>query len=220
MTRLMKDPDFRAAQHARAFTDPHIRPINEFIDGLRDRDGRGWAPYVAPHHGGVDAEILSILRDPGPKAHFEKGSGFLSVENDDVTAERQCTLFAANGIPSRVVLPWNGYPWYINAAPDKEQSLAGARVIRELLHQLAAVRIVLLQGNDAQRIWDLVVEEEPDIVSASGVSVHKTIHPSPQALFHRDPEVRSTRRKKQEDTYADIGALLAAHRDPTTGVEG
>jgi hypothetical protein len=37
---------------------------------------------------GVDAPALSISRDPGPKAGGDKGSGFLSVENDDPSAER------------------------------------------------------------------------------------------------------------------------------------
>jgi hypothetical protein len=31
---------------------------------------------------------LSISRDPGPKAGGIKGSGFLSIENDDPSAER------------------------------------------------------------------------------------------------------------------------------------
>jgi hypothetical protein len=62
----MADPIFRAEQHAPALTAPHIAPINRFVDSIRDRGGCRWAPYVAPLHGGVDAQVLSILRDPGP----------------------------------------------------------------------------------------------------------------------------------------------------------
>jgi len=43
--------------------------------------------------GGVDALALSISRDPGPKAGGTKGSGFLSIENDDPSAERMGQFF-------------------------------------------------------------------------------------------------------------------------------
>ena len=60
--------------------------------------GRGWMPYVAPCHGGVDARVLSVLRDPGPKTAEQGGSGFLCIDNDDPTAARQVEAFAAVGI--------------------------------------------------------------------------------------------------------------------------
>ncbi len=54
-------------------------------------------PYVATMYRGVDAPIVAVLRDPGSKAGGVRGSGFLSVESDDQTAERQCRFFAAAG---------------------------------------------------------------------------------------------------------------------------
>lgn len=92
MSRQMADPDFRTAQSSGAHTETHIAPINEFVDRIRDRDGRGWVPYVAPLHGGFDAQVLSILRDPGHATQDGAGSGCLCVENDDPTAERQAVL--------------------------------------------------------------------------------------------------------------------------------
>jgi len=121
MPRQMAFPAFHADQTARAFTAPHVAPINAFVDSIRDRDGRGWALYVPPHHGGVDARVISVLRDPGPATQLGVGSGFISVENDDPTAERMARLFDRFGIPARVVLPWNAYPWYINASPNAAQ---------------------------------------------------------------------------------------------------
>jgi hypothetical protein len=50
----MADPAFRRGQEA-ALRAPHIKPINDLVDALRDQDGRGWVPYVAPMHGGVNA---------------------------------------------------------------------------------------------------------------------------------------------------------------------
>ncbi|MFF1876509.1 uracil-DNA glycosylase [Leifsonia sp. NPDC058230] len=145
----MADPTFRAEQHATAHTAPHIAPINRFVDSVRDRDGRGWAPYVAPLHAGVDARVLSILRDPGPATQDGLGSGFLAIENDDPTAERQMLLFESARITPRQVLPWNAYPWYFNRQPTASELDAGAEVIIELLELLPDLRVVMLQGRDA-----------------------------------------------------------------------
>lgn len=49
MSRKMADPAFRQAQHQHRL-DPHISPINEMVHDLRDQDGRGWLPEVAPMH--------------------------------------------------------------------------------------------------------------------------------------------------------------------------
>ena len=60
----MREPEFRQSQEA-GIRLPHIAPINALVDELRE-EGRGWVPYVAPVYGGVDAQMLSVLRDPGP----------------------------------------------------------------------------------------------------------------------------------------------------------
>lgn len=199
MARQKADPAFHADQATRALTAPHVAPINAFVDSIRDRDGRGWAPYVPPHHGGVDARVISILRDPGPATRLGTGSGFISVENDDPTAERMARLFDRFGIPSRVVLPWNAYPWYINAAPNTAQSKAGALVLLELLELTPEIDVVLLQGRDAEKAWRRAVALEPRLERR--FSVHATIHPGRQALFHPDPAERQRRVSHQEHTF-------------------
>jgi hypothetical protein len=69
----MRDPSFRESQLS-GVRLPHIAPINALVDELRN-EGRGWAPYIAPLYGGIDARMLSILRDPGPAANSETGNG-------------------------------------------------------------------------------------------------------------------------------------------------
>jgi hypothetical protein len=213
MTRRMAETDFREAQEREAATAPHMAPITRFVAAIRDRDGRGWAPGIAPHHGGVDARVLSVLRDPGPATQVGVGSGLLSVENDDPTAERQADLFAEHGIRDRDVLPWNAYPWYINAAPNAEQGRAGAEVLVELLRLLPRLEVVLLQGRDAERIWDRALVLDPAL-PGPGVEVLRTIHPGRQALFHRDPVERARRKAHQETTFARLGTILAT--EPAT----
>ena len=76
----MKDPAFRAEQHAHLH-DRHIALITGYVDNLRPADR--WLPYVAPLHGGVEARMLSTVRDTGKDTLDLGGSGMLSIENDD-----------------------------------------------------------------------------------------------------------------------------------------
>jgi len=92
--RLMKDPTFRQSQLDDVYA-PQVEPINRLGDRLRDPADRGWMPYDAPMYGGVNAQVLLLLRDPGPKTNSGTGfdgSGFLSSENDDATAEPGSTV--------------------------------------------------------------------------------------------------------------------------------
>ena len=149
----MGDADYRADQNAR-LRDPHIEPITDLVDRLREV-GLGWVPYVAPAHGGVNARVVSLLRDPGPMTLGGVGSGMLSTENDDPTAERMSVLFAAAGIAQAEVLPWNAYPWYVNRALTAAERQAGISPLVELLDLAPNISVVLLQGNDAQDSWSV-----------------------------------------------------------------
>ncbi|PPF51231.1 hypothetical protein C5B94_14860 [Clavibacter michiganensis] len=209
MTRRMSDSAFRRSQEDAAETAPHMAPVNAFVAAIREPDRAGFVPRVAPHHGGTDARVLSVLRDPGPKTQEGVGSGFLSIENDDPTAERQAALFAEHGIRDRDVLPWNAYPWFIDRAPGAVEGRLGARVLVELVALLPDLEVVLLQGRDAERIWRYAVELDPDLADGVRYAVLSTIHPSRSSLFHPDPAVREARTADQVATYRRVGALLA-----------
>ncbi|WP_019064683.1 uracil-DNA glycosylase [Streptomyces prunicolor] len=207
MVRRMADEAFRDEQESGRYA-PHVRAINEMVDELRDQDGRGWMPYVAPWHGGVDARVLSILRDPGPKTQDGSGSGFLCVENDDATAERQCTGFAEAGIDARDTTPWNAYPWYINRAPNAEERRAGVTVLARLLGLLPRLEVVLLQGVDAQDSWRRLEKTHPELVREARYEVVHTYHPGRQALWSPDPAVRAAREQQRHDSYQQVAQAL------------
>lgn len=208
MARQMRDDAFRRGQHAHHM-DPHIAPINNFVLSLRDPGEDRWVPEVAPLHAGVDAVVLSVLRDPGPKTQAGSGSGFLCIENDDPTAERQCQLFAAHGVSPRLVLPWNAYPWYINRAPNAAEREAGAGVLVDLISLLPDLRVVLLQGNDAADVWRRVVKRQPSLLAERGIDVVESIHPGRQALWTPDEAVRQARIEKQRVAFERVAAALA-----------
>lgn len=203
----MADPAFRADQWHRRF-DAHIAPINRYVDEIRGL-GHGWAPYVAPLHGGVEARVLSILRDPGPATQDgDSGSGFLCVENDDPSAELQCDLLKHAGLAARDLLPWNAYPWYINRKPSTAELLLGLPTILELLKLGPAIQVVVLQGGDAQASWKLLRRHYPLAMRTRRLSVVETYHPSRQALFTPDPAEQERRRLRRFEAFREVAGAL------------
>lgn len=189
MPRRMADSEFSDEQWQHRY-DEHIAPINRFVDELCHNS---WVPYVAPMYGGVNARLLSVLRDPGPKTKKDGGSGFLCIENDDPTAERIGKLFKNAGIDARDVLPWNVYPWYINRKPKSIEIQDGIEPLKHIIDLLPALRVVMLHGGDAHKGWRILIRHYPNLVPARGLHVIETYHPSPQAFRHPDKGERERR---------------------------
>jgi hypothetical protein len=109
MARRMSERSFLADQRANVYA-AHVEPVNRLADELTNAGTGRWVPYVAPHHGGTTAAVLSLLRDPGPMTNDQggrSGSGFLSSENDDPTAQRFTALLERVGLESGQITPWN-----------------------------------------------------------------------------------------------------------------
>lgn len=214
MTARMRDPDFRAAQRDGLHL-PHIEPVNRLVDHLAGH-GRGWLPHIAPVHGGTNARLLWILRDPGPAVADPEnyGTGFLCVENDDPTAHRLCDLLELACIDVGDTIPWNAYPWYVNRAPTVTELRAGVPPLRRLLRTLPALEVVLLLGKHAERSWSLLAADHPELAGA--VSVLTTRHPGRQA-FIGTPEQRAQWRTQQEDVIEHAGDLLRSSVDKQPG---
>jgi hypothetical protein len=204
----MADPVFREHQRAHR-KDTHIAPINDFVATLEEPEGRGWVPEVAPLHGGVDATVLSVLGDPGPKTREGKGSSFLCIENDDPTAERQWDLFNEFQIPVRKVLPWNAYPWYINRAPRAAEREQGGAFLADLIGLLPDLLAVLLQGNDAVDTWRRLEKARPSLLSQNKFEVVESTHPGRQALWTADHLQREARIAKQRKAFERVAVVLS-----------
>lgn len=205
--RRMADKSFREQQWAGRY-DAHVRPVNELVDRLRDVE-RGWLPYVAPCHGGVQGRILSVLRDPGPMTREDGGSGLLCIENDDQTAERQATAFAEVGVDPRDITPWNAYPWYINRVPTAAELGAGVAPLVAVLELMPRIRVVLLQGRQARDAWKRLRREHPELERDRGLAVLDTYHPSRQALWHPDLQERERRERNRREIYREVARVLA-----------
>jgi len=206
----MRDPQFRQ-QQVDGLRAPHIAPVNVLVDELIDPSGRGWVPYVAPVYGGVEARLLNIHRDTGPKTHSQHGgSGFLCPENDDASAERFATLLDNAGIPVSETLSRNAYPWYINRKPRAAELKAGVEPLRRLLGLLPRLRVVMLHGRDALAGWRRLERRHHDLVRR--LEVVPTYHTSNQA-FIGPPEVRAARMAALREAFARTARTL---QDPAT----
>jgi hypothetical protein len=99
-------------------------------------------PLFDPAEAGMTAKVLIVLEAPGPMTNVgnsRPGSGFISVDNDDRTAESSWKHRVAAGLDETMTLDWNIVPWYIGVAGDEtrkpnQQELAdGVDDLRELI---------------------------------------------------------------------------------------
>lgn len=186
--------------------DGHIAPLNMLVDELC---GAGKVPYIAPIYGGINAKLLSILRDPGPKTQLEdNGSGFLCLENNDATAEKMCELIAEAGIDVSEMVTWNAYPWYINRAPNAAEIKAGIEPLKKLIDLLPNLQVVILHGGAAHNSWKRLTRSFPNIVEDRRLYVIETYHTSRQAFWHREEEVREARRRHLRDSLHEAASIL------------
>jgi hypothetical protein len=73
------------------FDAPHIAPLTDFVRRLRAERG-GAVPWFDPTEAGADARILLLFENPGRRADAAQGSGFISADNDDKSAEKHVGL--------------------------------------------------------------------------------------------------------------------------------
>jgi uracil-DNA glycosylase len=136
---------------------PHVAPLTEFVRRLRA--AHGGVPWFDPTEAGIEAPILLLFENPGRRADAAQGSGFISADNDDKSAENMWRFFREAGIDRRRdIVAWNIVPWYLGddrkigevRASDIEQARSA---LHELLRLLPQLRVVVLFGRKAQAGW-------------------------------------------------------------------
>ncbi|SFI63954.1 Uracil DNA glycosylase superfamily protein [Albimonas pacifica] len=148
--------------------------LTRYVEKLRAA-GEGFVPDFDPLDGGVDARALFLLEKPGPMTDAEGtkrvGSGFISRDNDDPTAEAIFTFMDEAGWDRRETLLWNVMPWWNGRvkfdAAERRRGLATLGELRALLPRLETVVFV---GGQAARAKPLVENW--------GVRILECAHPS------------------------------------------
>lgn len=145
-----------------------------YRDKLRSY-GCGEVPSFDPMNGGISSQLLFLFEKPGPMTSSEGtqlGSGFISPDNDDPTAEATFNFIASSGIPREMAVFWNIIPWWNGTRDVKPEELdKGLSELCNLVAILEKLRVVVLVGRKAQRAEDFLLEKE--------IPFLKSPHPSP-----------------------------------------
>ena len=170
--------------------DDHIAPLSNWVRRLRQRLGpSAIVPWFDPMDGGTEATVLWLLEAPGPKATRERGgSGFISCNNDDRTAENTWSTRVDAGLERRRALHWNAIPYYLGSETKirafNSADVADVRgLVAELLSLLPRLEVVILGGNAASSVWaDARPQHHAEVITCP--------HPSPTNLNTR-PHLRT-----------------------------
>ncbi|MGN9789696.1 uracil-DNA glycosylase [Streptomyces sp. OZ13] len=203
--RSLRDPVFLTARLKAVRTGPSVRPLNDWVADLRERLGQGESvPWFDPASGGVEARSLFLLEAPGRTAGGNEaglrrtGSGIISVDNNDPTAQNCWLLRREAGLPYEHSLHWNVVPWYLGTA-DRITTAGRTEVQRavpflhEVISLLPKLEVVVPMGRSAQAGWAAYVARY-----APAVRTLATWHPSPRGLASRPaarPEILRTMRE-------------------------
>lgn len=139
-------------------------------------------PDLAPVGGGTQARILCLLEAPGGKAVGGRGgSGFVSMDNNDQTAQTVFQMTRQASVDRASLLLWNIVPWYVGdeerirgVRPDEVEE--GREHLRQLLKLLPELCVVITLGQPAALGWSTLAPAFPQVTTLT------TWHPSGQAL--------------------------------------
>ena len=174
--RTMKDLSTRE-HRAKMLSEPHISPLTDYVHRLRARDDNEY-PYFDPADGGIDATMAFLFEKPGPmtvpKGRDKRtGSGFISRDNDDPTAEAAHQFFRMAGIERKHTVLWNTVAGWNGTRAIKHQELVNCVAdLQDLFGLLPKLQVVVLVGKKAEKAEALVS-------AISKIDVFKSAHPSP-----------------------------------------
>ena len=135
--------------------DVHVKALSAYVDDLRQRFP-GWEfPDFDPLDGGVNADMLFLFEKPGPMTsplHKRQGSGFISRDNNDPTAEAIFSFMRTAGIDRGRTVLWNTIPgWNRTRTIVSGEVREGIEELKRLLPLLPRLRTIVLVGKKAQR---------------------------------------------------------------------
>ncbi len=188
--RSLGMPGAAAARRA-LLAAPHVLPLAQHVAGLRAAQPALTFPDFDPLDGGTEAEILLLLEKPGPMtAPGRGGSGFVSRDNDDPTAEAVFRFTQEAGLHRRRTAIWNVVPgWNGTIRVPVGELREGLRALDDVLPLFGRLRAVVMAGRSAQRAAPML--------GPRGLRLLASAHPSPQ--------VRASR----PETWRDIPRIWA-----------
>ncbi len=175
--RSLRDPAEIARRRAMLHL-PHVAPLASFVEGLRIERPNLQFPDFDPLDGGVAADTLFLLEKPGPTTCAPGGSGFVSRDNDNQTAEAIFRFMREAAVPRTRAALWNAIPgWNGTIRTSGAERRDGLRALEALMPLLPRIRTVVLVGGTAHGATAFFENRR--------LSVFKSAHPSPQVRAAR-----------------------------------
>lgn len=169
------------------YSSPSATSLTTWVDQLiASRAGAGLnaeIPMVDPADGGTRSRVLLLMEAPGPMTNdlnAKPGSGFISSDNNDGTAENLWRARQTANLLDNTLL-WNAVPWYLGPASKKPKIADlrdGAAPLRELIRLLPELHTVVTLGIFARKGWARF--GRPNL--GLGLRTIETWHPSPLAM--------------------------------------
>jgi hypothetical protein len=152
---------------------PHMVPLRDYVAALRASSPEIEFPDFDPLDGGINAEILFLFEKPGRMTSKSgKGSGFISRNNDDSTAQATFGFMIQIELPRGKTVSWNAIPgWNGTRTVTQIELKNGIKELIRFLRLLPRIKTIVLVGLKAQRALPLV--------QALGYKVTTSAHPSP-----------------------------------------
>lgn len=182
-----------------------MAPLAEYCQQLREAN-RGTVPDFDPFDGGTAAEILFLMEKPGRMTDSDGiagrvGSGFISRDNDDQTAEAILRFMEQAAIPRNQSILWNTIPWWNGTRKVSAEELsAGIERLAELLSLLPNIKAVVGVGAKSRKAQPLFKSRALPFISSA--------HPSP---------INRASRRAVWEKIPD--QWIAAHKHVTDGGE-
>jgi len=155
---------------------PHVSALTDYAADL-GRRGSVEVPDFDPLDGGIEAKVLFLFEKPGPMtasngSSKRSGSGFISRNNDDATAEATFNFMHDAAIPRRQTVIWNVVPWWNGTRKVTGSELReGVACVKELIALLPKLRAVVLVGTKAAKARPYL--------ETIGLALFASDHPSP-----------------------------------------
>ncbi|WP_017232924.1 uracil-DNA glycosylase [Pandoraea sp. B-6] len=192
--------------------EPHIAPLTDYVEALRTKNPTWEFQNFDPADGGVDADMLFLLEKPGPMTSSSgkrKGSGFISRNNDDPTAEALFSFMAKANVDRRRTVLWNVVPgWNGTIRVSSTECREGGEELSNLVALLPRLKTAILVGRKAGKAEKLM--------QSLDLRIFTSAHPSPKvrstnrAMWDRIPEQWAAAAYGQSDT--NLPVRLAAGR--------
>lgn len=185
--RSLGNPAVLQERLAMRYSMPTAAPLATWVERLIDsRASAGLnaeIPTVDPAEAGTEARVLLLMEAPGPMTNAlnaHPGSGFISSDNNDATAQNLwCAREAAELVDGTLL--WNVVPWYLGPANKKPTVVdlrEGAEPLRELIAMLPELHTVVTLGVFPRIGWARF--GRPDL--GVGLRTIESWHPSQLAM--------------------------------------